>query len=418
MRKFIFTLLMSLCLFGFTDQVYALSGRLTVTSNVNSAAINTKFNVYVKYTGDTVGTIRINTTFTNATCTLYSQADGYTRNCSSTGCKIKFEDYEKGYKSGTTLATFACTGTSSPAKFTASVIDGDAWDLEGLEAVSVSGGSKNVTITNATTKATTTTKKTTTKKKTTTSKKTTTKGSTTTKVTTTTKATTTTKPTTTTTTTTKSSTTKKTATTEPITTNIAHINDDMKLESLKVVGYDIDFKKNLTGYKIYVADSVDEVYVIAESIDKSKKVVNTGVINIEGLSHFSVMVYNEKTDQTVSYTVKVMREKSSLAEVLYDKFYKPSVALAAIILTLIILGISLYKSGTFVKIEKLPKIDNDDVTYDGTKFLSKSEVKISDVKDDDDDDLDTLLGDIGIEELNDSDEEQLTKVLLDMNKKD
>ena len=415
MKKIIFALLMSVCLFGITDNVYALSGKLTVTSNVSSAATNTKFNVYVKYTGDTVGTIRINTTFTNATCTLYSQADGYTRNCTTTGCKIKFEDYESGYKSGTTLATFACTGTASPAKFSASVIDGDAWDLEGLEAVSVSSGSKSVTIINATTttkKATTTTKKTTTTTK---------KNTSTTKTTTTSKVSTPVKESTTTTTTTTKkvtttdlTTTKKTTTTEPITTNIAHINDDMKLESLKVVGYDIDFKKNLTGYKIYVADNVDEVYVIAKAIDSSKKVVNTGVINIEGLSHFSVMVYNDKTDETVSYTVKVMREKSSLAQVLYDKFYKPSVALAAIILTLIILGISLYKSGTIVKLEKLPTTDKDDLLYDGSKFLTENPVSVKK----DEDDLDDMLEDIGIEELNDSDEEKLTKVLLDMNKKE
>lgn len=412
MRKIVFILLMSLCLFGVKDDVYALSGKLTVSSNVKSAATNTKFNVYVKYTGDTVGTIRISTTFKNATCTLYSQADGYTRNCTSTGCKIKFENYETGYKSGTTLATFACTGTASPATFSASVISGDAWDLEGLEAVNVSSGSSSVVITNSTTakpKPTTksTTKKTT-KKSTTTTKKTTTKavGSTTT-TTTTSKVISTTKKTT------VSTTIKTSTTTEPITTNISHINDDMKLDNLKVVGYDIDFKKNLTGYKIYVADSVDEVYVIAKPIDKSKKVVNTGVVNIEGLSHFSVHVYNEKTDQTVSYTVKIMREKSSLAEVLYNKFYKPSVALAAIILTLIILGISLYKSGTIVKLEKLPTTDSDDLIYDGSKFLSNTNTENKRV-----DTLDESLDDLGIKELEDSTEEELVTVLMDLNNKE
>lgn len=420
MKKFIFTFVICLISICLTDNVYALSGKLSVTSNVNSVAINTKFQVYVKYTGDTLGSLTMQVNFSNAKCNLSEQAEGYSRKCTDTGCKLKFEDYETGYKSGTTFAKFSCTGTASPAKITAAIVGGDSWgglDADGHptgeEPVSVSGGSKSITITNATTQAvvkTTTTTKKTTKKTTTksTTKKTTSKTTvgTTTKKSTTTTIKSTTKPTT--------STKKKTTTTEPITTNIAHINDDMKLDKLKVVGYDIDFEKNLTGYKIYVDDKIDEVYVIAEAVDKSKKVVNTGVVNIEGLSHFSVHVYNEKTDQTVSYTVKIMREKSSLAEVLYTKFYKPSVALAAIILTLIILGISLYKSGTFVKVEKLPTIASEDVTYDGSKFVSNNMIDDDVI---DDEELDDMLEDVGIQELEEGGEEKLVTVLMDMNKK-
>ena len=467
MKKIIMFLLICFMSFGFAEDVFALSGKLTVTSNVSSAATNTKFNVYVKYSGDTVGTIRINTAFTNATCTLYSQADGFTRNCTTSGCKIKFEDYEKGYKSGTTLATFACTGTASPAKFTANVIDGDAWDLEGLSNVSVASGSLNIPITNATTTTKKTTTKSTTKKTTTTTKKTTTKSTTkgttkgTTKSTTTTKGTTTTRrPTVNTTTTSRTtiSTTKSnvviinptvhTTTSKVVTTSINHLPDDMKLKELKIVGYDINFNRNNTGYKIKLAKDVSEVYVIATPIDHKNEVENTGVVNVEGLQSFKIRVYNEEFDEEVIYNIEIEREKTSVFQDLYNKVFKPTIAVAIILFTLLLLGIYFYNR-PLVKMEKYNdnKDDDDDedeeVEYKGGHFVVDNDddeprermsfltspntevvtdvpiktiqAKNASINRKKKEELEKKLNEVGIEEIPEN-EQELTRVLIQLNK--
>ena len=365
-RKFLFLIFALLFSFSCIDDVYALSGKFKLSTNLStsSVATNTKFNVYVDYTGDLLGSLNMQVTFSNATCTLYSQAEGYTRKCNDSGCKIKFEDYENGYKSGTRFATFACTATTSPAKFSASIVNGDSWGgttvidgktyPTGEEYVSVSGASLSLTVKNTTTKSTTNKSTTTTKKSTTTTKKettksttkSTTKGSTTTtkiiSITNTTRRPTTprvtsstqsnvviTIPTAITTTTTK----------EVVTTSINYLPDNMKLKELKIVGYDIDFNKNNTGYKIEVADNVTEVYVIATPNDNDNLVENTGVVNIEGLSSFSVRVYNEDIDQEVIYNIKLIRAKTSTLGVLYTKYFKPIVALLVILVTLFFLGV-------------------------------------------------------------------------------
>ena len=454
-KNFIFLILAFIISFSCVDVVQAATGKLTITSNVNSVATNTKFNVYVTYTGDTLGSIALSTTFTNATCTLYAQAEGYTRNCTTSGCKIVFEDYESGYKSGTKLATFACTGTGNPAKFTASVINGDAWDINGENQVSVTSGSKTVTITNATTttkKTTTTTKKvtttTTTKKKTTT--KSTTKGNTTTKKTTTTKIPTTT--TRTTISTTKGNVvipvpTTTTTTTEIITTSINHLPDDMKLSELKIVGYDIDFNKNNTGYQIKVGNNVDEVYVIATPVDNKNSVENTGVVNIEGLKSFKVRVYNEEVDQEVIYSIKIIRDKESTLDIIYNKIFKPLVSVAVIIFTLLLLGIY-FSSKSASKMDKYEEKDEEDeVKYkDGQFVVKKPDVidpdphkrRIEFLKDPDTqistdvpittiqakhvsinrkkkEVLEKKLSEVGIEEIPEN-EQQLTRVLIQLNK--
>lgn len=354
-RQFIFMILAILISFCCIDNVYAASGKLTVSSNLNSTTVstNTKFNVYVTYTGTTVGSISINTTFKNATCSVYAQAAGYTRNCNTSGCEMTFNS-TNGYTSGTKMITYACTATANPASFNVSVPNGDAWDVDGLEQINMSVSNLSLTVKNTTTKSTTNKSTTTTKKSTTTTKKTTTKsttksttkGSTTTtkiiSITNTTRRPTTprvtsstqsnvviTIPTAITTTTTK----------EVVTTSINYLPDNMKLKELKIVGYDIDFNKNNTGYQIEVADNVTEVYVIATPNDNDNLVENTGVVNIEGLSSFSVRVYNEDIDQEVIYNIKLIRAKTSTLGVLYTKYFKPIVALLVILVTLFLLGV-------------------------------------------------------------------------------
>ena len=355
-RQFIFMILAILISFCCIDNVYAASGKLTVSSNLSSTTVatNTKFNVYVTYTGTTVGSISINTTFKNATCSVYSQAAGYTRNCNTSGCEMTFNS-TNGYTSGTKMITYACTATASPATFNVSVPNGDAWDVDGLEQISMSVSNLSLTVKNTTTKSTT---KSTTKKTTTTTKKTTTKSTTKGTTKTTTKGSTTTKKLPVITNTTRRPTTSKvtsstqsnvvitvptaittTTTKEVVTTSINHLPDNMKLKELKIVGYDINFNKNNTGYQIEVADNVTEVYVIATPNDNDNLVENTGVVNIEGLSSFSVRVYNEEIDQEVIYNIKLIRAKTSTLGVLYTKYFKPIVALLVILVTLFLLGV-------------------------------------------------------------------------------
>ena len=454
-KKILFLILACLFSFGIVDDVYALSGRLTLTSNVTSASVGSKYNVHVYYYGDTVGTIRINTSFTNASCSIYYQAEGFTRNCTTSGCKLKFEDYANGYKDGTRLATFACTSNASPAKFSAAVIDNDAWDLNGENSVTVSAASKSIPITGTTTttkKTTTTTKKSTTKSTTTTKKKTTTKaGGTTAKTTT---RSTTTKKTTQTTRKTQNTTSTQshvilttprvttTTTTEVITTSIDNIPDDMKLSDLKIVGYEIDFNKNNTGYKIEVAKDVTEIFVIATPIDNTNTVENTGVVNIEGLSSITVRVYNEDVDYEVLYSIKIVREKSSSLQAFYDNVFKPGVAIVIILFTLFVLGLYFYN----IKIRKeeeeledeevishngeliVPDPDKVDASIKRLELFKSPNTPIStdvpittiqakavSLNRKKKEILENSLTEMGIEEIPDDDEPQLTKVVLRVN---
>ena len=455
-KNILFLILAFIISFVGVDDVFAASGKLTITSNVTSAATNTKFNVYVTYTGDTLGSINMQTTFTNATCTLYAQADGFTRNCTTSGCKIVFEDYNTGYKSGTRFATFACTGTASPAKFSASVINGDAWNFAGDTNVTVASGNFSLPITNVTT----TTKKTTTttKKPTTTTKKTTTKSTTkqvTTKTTTKGKTTTTTKKPTTTTkrpqTSTTLSTTKgnivitqpitttHTTTTEVVTTSINHLPDDMKLKELKIVGYEIEFNKNNTGYQIELADDVDEIYIIATPVDRKNSVENTGVVNVEGLSNIKVRVYNELVEEEVIYNIKIIRKKTTRLQDFYSKIFKPTIAVAVILFTLFLLGVYFYNLPKN-KLEKITDNDGEEVSYKNGNFVLEEEVKehksflqSPNLEISTDVPIKTIqaknvslnrkkrevlekkLSEVGIEEIPDN-EQQLTKVLIQLNK--
>lgn len=312
--------------------LFAGSVRVDATSLVisapSSANVGSNFNVTVKHSGETIGSLQMSIAITNAECSVQSTCNGGVANCNGGSCLMSF-NLANGLKAGNNIVTLSCHSNGGTAKFNASIANKDAWDVEGMKQLSVGSASKSVVI-NGTTS---TTKKTTTK--TTISKRSTT-GRTTTKKPTTTKSTTTKKTTSKKTSTAKitsSSTTKiidripdTTTTPEEITDNIfeeetttestnttttVYVPDDLKLKELKIVGYNINFKPNLVSYTIDVDENVDELYIIAEPADKETEIDSIGLVDIKGKDFIQIRVHNENAHHEMNYKINIRRTKKS-----------------------------------------------------------------------------------------------------------
>ncbi|MDE5630006.1 MAG: hypothetical protein K2I70_00250, partial [Bacilli bacterium] len=296
-----------------------------VISAPSSANVNTNFNVSVKHSGETLGSLQMQIGITNAECSVQSTCSGGVANCNGGSCLVSF-NLANGLKAGNNIITLSCHSTGGVAKFNASVANRDAWDVEGMKQLSVSSASKSVTIngSTATTKKVTTqstiskrpttgrTTSSTTKKTTSTTKKTTTstikKNTTTSKIseTNTTRTTTENLPITSdiygTTSSVVESTTEST-TTESTTT--VYVPDDLKLRELKIVGYNINFKPNLSSYTIDVDENVNELYIIAAPIDDQTEIENLGLVDITGKDYIQIRVFNEHAHHEINYKINI-----------------------------------------------------------------------------------------------------------------
>lgn len=338
----------------FSGILIADAGSFSLIPSSNSVTIGSSYTVKVRYSGETLGSAKFNVQFNDVDCTGSSGYSTVISRCTGSACEVTLGYNANGYTSGSTLYTLSCkSNNAGTSRFSVALYNGDAWDVEGLNEISVSSASTSVSVSAATT--TTTTKVTTT--------------------TTTSRQVITTKPSSKTTTkkTTIQSTTKPVATTVPkndeqkttevnnqeVTTTTTTtttqesalvVPDDLKLNKLKIVGYKFDFKPNQTNYKIKVAKDVDELYVIAEPIDPNTKVTNLGIINIKDKDYFIIKVYNELTFHSIEYKIVIDRKVDVVNSI------NNTVVLLAIF---VIIAISAVLLSIFKKSKaKLEKVDN------------------------------------------------------------
>lgn len=305
------------------------SGRADATSLVieapSSANVSSNFNVTVKHSGETIGSMQMAISITNAECSVQSTCSGGVANCNGGSCLMSF-NLVNGLKAGSNIITLSCHSNGGTAKFNASISNKDAWDVDGMKQLSVGSATKSVVIngTTSTTKKTTT--KTTISKRSTTGRSTSTK-STTTK--TTTKKISTNKATSSNTTKITNKTTASTQlpiTTDEITSEVSeepttfesttpsttvYVPDDLKLKELKIVGYNINFKPNLVSYTIDVDESVDELYIIAEPADGETEIDSIGLVNITNKDFIQIRVHNENAHHEINYKINIRRTKKS-----------------------------------------------------------------------------------------------------------
>lgn len=324
--KKMFILSVFMLMGAFTTKVDAANS--FVISAPSSANVNTNFTISVKHSGDTIGSLQMEIGITNAECSVQSTCSGGVANCQGGSCLTSF-NLANGLKAGNNIITLSCHSTGGVAKFTASVANRDAWDVEGMKQLTISSASKSVTIngTTSTTKKSTTTS--TISKRPTTGRSTTTKSTTTKKTTTknsnnTTKGTNnnqTTKNTTTKNTTAETTTedirppisditepiSSETTTTEAVTT--VYVPDDLKLRELKIVGYNINFKPNLSSYTIDVDENVDELYIIASPADEQTEIETVGLVDIAGKDYIQIRVFNENAHHEINYKINIRRNK-------------------------------------------------------------------------------------------------------------
>lgn len=327
------------------------AANLTITAP-SSANVNTNFNVAIKHTGETIGSLQMQIAITNAECSVQSTCNGGVANCNGGSCLMSF-NLANGLGAGNNIVTLSCHSTGGTAKFSASIVNNDAWDVEGMKQISVKSASRNVTIVGTTSTSKKTTTQTTLSKRPTTARPTTTKATTTksTKKTTTeaTKKTTTSVGQTTTTLfshelTTNvldNPTTETTTTEETTTTTTVYVPDDLKLSELKIVGYNINFKPNLVTYNIDVEESVDELYLIATPVDEKTEIEGIGLIDIKDKEFIQIRVYNENARHEINYKINIRRKKiaqehSFVGNILSDSYKLIILSMVGVIFALIV----------------------------------------------------------------------------------
>lgn len=365
MKKINFITLLLLSFFMFNSDVLA-ANEFRVIPSVTSVTQGKKYSVQVKYTGVTLGSLRLNLKITNATCSVTSVASGGTSNCDSAICDVAYNN-TAGYKSGVNLLTLSCSSSGSKASFSARLANNDAWDLEGLNEIAINNHTAYVNITPTTTttkKPTTTTTRPiidngtvpTTKKTTTTT--TTTKKSTTTSKTTTSNENVETK---TTTTTTKTMGTTLLKTTEATTTSTIFVPEDMKLNQLKIVGYDLPFKPNCTNYKITIDPNVTELYIIADPKEETSTVESTGIIDIKDKNEIKIKVQNEMSGNELTYTIELDRKQARLSIFSIDII--DIILFITLIITIIVIVIATHSNKKMLSREERTNVNDDDVVF-------------------------------------------------------
>lgn len=380
-KWFILSILM---LMGICSKVDAANS--FVISAPSSANVNTNFTVSVKHSGETIGSLQMQIAITNAECSVASTCSGGVANCKGGSCLTSF-NLANGLKAGNNIITLSCHSTGGVAKIVASVANRDAWDVEGMRQLTISSASKSVTIMGSTTtskKVTTTTtisKRPTTgrttsstTKKTTTKKPTTTKSSTkTTKIPEKTKNTTIKMPVTSdmpkpTSENTTEQTTESTTTEEPTTT--VYVPDDLKLRELKIVGYNINFKPNLSSYTIDVDENVNELYIIAAPADEQTEIETVGLVNIENKDSIQIRVFNENAHHEINYKINIRRNKKNVNSEIVGNIFSDSFKLVTFsMLGVIFFLIIFFTVKGLLNRNKKESKDNHEYTNENTEEL-------------------------------------------------
>lgn len=296
MKKIYLILLGIMCL-GFANNVDAASFSISAPTSVD---VNKAFTVSIIYSGSTkIGSADGNVSFSNTVCSVSSRATGAITNQSGNKIVFNLNNYE-GYSNGTKIIVLSCQSSAiGTANF--NTTSSNAWDVEGINQVSISNAGKNVNVTNPTTaptaaQTTKSPKKTTAK---TTPKKTTTKKTTTTIV-----------PPINNESTTTSSTI---APTEEITENVTDSDNDDKengyieLDEFRVIGYKLKKEKNK--YILNIDEDIDEIYVLAASDDEGVTITGDGAIDIKNKNRIVVEV--EKDNIISKYIIKVQKKKDN-----------------------------------------------------------------------------------------------------------
>ncbi|MDE6292094.1 MAG: cadherin-like beta sandwich domain-containing protein, partial [Bacilli bacterium] len=139
---------------------------------------------------------------------------------------------------------------------------------------------------------------------------------------------------------TTSTSTSVTTTEEPTTT--AYVPDDLKLRELKIVGYNINFKPNLSSYTIDVDEKVDELYIIASPADEQTEIETVGLVDIAGKDYIQIRVFNEFAKHEITYKINIRRNKSNtesstvVENIFSDSFKLIVFAMLAVIFFLIL----------------------------------------------------------------------------------
>ena len=91
------------------------------------------------------------------------------------------------------------------------------------------------------------------------------------------------------------------------------------LKSLKIVGYNLDFKENQTSYSITIPNDLKELYIITEK--DSNISVNEGIINVEDKDFIELKVLNNETNKTCIYKINLIKkeykEKKNTKTIIY-----------------------------------------------------------------------------------------------------
>lgn len=133
------------------------------------------------------------------------------------------------------------------------------------------------------------------------------------------------------------------------------------LKSLKIVGYNLEFKENQTSYSITIPNDLKELYIITEK--DSNISVNEGIINVEDKDFIELKVLNNETNKTRIYKINLIKkeykEKKNTKSIIYLVLI--IVAFVEIVISIIIaLRKMLKKKTTTETITTINNVSNED----------------------------------------------------------
>ena len=291
MKKIIYTLFFLTFLFAYRE-VYAASLNI---SGDSSAQKNKNYTIKINYSGSdnlASGTIVVN--YSNATCTITANVTGAIAN----GNKININNVD-GVGTSATLATLTCTSSQSGTA-TITVNSNDLYDVDVnviADDSSPISGSKNITINEPPVEKPSTPQTPTTPKTPDTPKTPTTpKNQDTPK-----NPTPPTEPT--------EPTTPQTPPTpvepdEPVVPSEPLPVKELYLTSLEIIGYKINFSKDIFEYSINVDKNVTDLYITADA-EEDIDIENIGKININEKDELRIKLKQDGFEK--SYTIKINR---------------------------------------------------------------------------------------------------------------
>ena len=93
-------------------------------------------------------------------------------------------------------------------------------------------------------------------------------------------------------------------------------DESIVLEDLDVVGYKLDYKSNVTDYKVIVPSDIKEVYINAVGVGNLTQISGDGVIKLDNKKTVHVLeVYNESLG-TNKYTITIVKKNKIIPVVI------------------------------------------------------------------------------------------------------